>query len=227
MNSSELKNWLASQGAAVAGVADLSALSGYPTLPANLLSGFRRGISMGIPIPGGALADVHTGPNPLYLHAYETVNRLLDDLAMRTANLLEQAGGKALAIPASSTLDHADNRGSLSHKAVARLAGLGWIGKNILLVNPAFGPRLRFATVLTDIELEADLPLDRDCGACTKCTDACPAGAIRGVVAKPYPVTREECVDLAACVAKLGEFKAVLGKDICGVCIRVCPFARV
>jgi len=227
MNSSELKNWLVSQGAAVAGVADLSALSGYPTLPKNLLSGFRRGVSLGIPIPKGALADVHTGPNPLYLHAYETVNRLLDDLAMRTANLLEQAGGKALAIPASSTLDHADNRGSLSHKAVARLAGLGWIGKNILLVNPEYGPRLRFATVLTDLELEADSALDRDCGACTKCTDACPAGAIKNVIAKPYPVTREECLDLAACVAKLGEFKRELGKDICGVCIRVCPFARV
>jgi epoxyqueuosine reductase QueG len=208
-------------------VADLAGLANYPTIPENLLSGFRRGVSLGIPIPKGALADVHTGPNPLYLHAYETVNSLLDHLAMRTANLLEACGGRALAIPASRTLDHADNRGSLSHKAVARLGGLGWIGKNILLVNPEYGPRLRFATVLTDLELEADAPLDRDCGGCTKCSDACPAGAIKGVVAKPYPVTREECVDLADCVAKLGEFKAELGKDICGVCIRVCPFARM
>ncbi len=227
MESLELKRWLVSQGAAVAGVADLEELSGYPTLPKDLLSGFRRGVSLGIPIPKGSLADVHTGPNPLYLHAYETVNRLLDELALRTANLLEAAGGKALAIPASSTLDHADNRGSLSHKAVARLAGLGWIGKNILLVNPEYGPRLRFATVLTDLELEADTPLDRDCGGCTKCTDACPAGAIKNVIAKPYPATREECLDLAACVAKLKEFKEEVGKDICGVCIRVCPFARV
>lgn len=227
MDSRELKNWLLSQGAAAAGVADLETLSGYPTLPENLLGGFKRGISMGIPIPKGALADVHTGPNPLYLHAYETVNQLLDDLAMRTAHLLEAAGGRALAIPASRTLDRTNHFGNLSHKAVARLAGLGWIGKNILLVNPDFGPRLRFATVLTDLELEADAPLDRDCGACTKCTDACPAGAIKNVIAKPYPATREECVDLAACVAKLHEFKEELGKDICGVCIRVCPFARV
>ncbi len=227
MEKTELKRRLAAQGAAVSGIADLGDLSGYPTLPDNLLSGYRRGISLGIPIPKGSLADVHTGPNRLYLHAYETVNRLLDDLALRTANLLEEAGARALAIPASSTLDHENNRGSLSHKAVARLAGLGWIGKNILLVNPEYGPRLRFATVLTDLEIEADTPLDRDCGACTKCTDACPAGAIKGVIAKPYPVTREECVDLAACVAKLGEFKRDLGKDICGVCIRVCPFARM
>lgn len=227
MDSSELKRWLLESGASVAGVADLAGLANYPTIPENLLAGFRRGISFGIPIPRGALADVQTGPNPLYLHAYETVNSLLDHLAMRTANLLEQTGGKALAIPASRTLDKADNRGNLSHKAVARLAGLGWIGKNILLVNPEYGPRLRFATVLTDLELEADVPLDRDCGGCTKCTDACPAGAIRGVVAKPYPETREVCVDMAACVGKLAEFKAVLGKDICGVCIRVCPFARM
>jgi len=227
MNSTELKRWLVSQGAAVAGVADLEELSGYPTLPENLMEGYRRGVSMGIPIPKGALAEVHTGPNPLYLHAYETVNRLLDDLAMRTASLLEAAGGKALAIPASHTLDRNVHRGNLSHKAVARLAGLGWIGKNILLVNPEYGPRLRFATVLTDLELEADAPLDRDCGTCTNCTDACPAGAIKGVIAKPYPATREECLDLAACAAKLGEFKTEVGKDICGVCIRVCPFAKV
>jgi epoxyqueuosine reductase len=227
MDSLELKRWLVSQGAAVAGVADLESLGTYPTLPENLLRGFKRGVSMGIPIPKGALADVHTGPNPLYLHAYETVNRLLDDLAMRTANLLEAAGGKALAIPASHTLDRVFHRGNLSHKAVARLAGLGWIGKNILLMNPEYGPRLRYATVLTDLELEADAPLDRDCGECTKCTDACPAGAIKGVIAKPYPETREECLDLEACAAKLSEFKAEVGKDICGVCIRVCPFARM
>ena len=227
MNSAELKNWLISQGAAAAGVADLEELAGYPTLPENLLSGYRRGISMGIPIPKGALADVHTGPNRLYLHAYETVNRLLDDLAMQTANRIEANGGRALAIPASQTLDRNANRGSLSHKAVARLAGLGWIGKNILLVNPRFGPRLRFATVLTDLDLEADAPIGRDCGGCTRCRDACPAGAIKGVIAKPYPETREECVDLEACSARLKEFASELGKDICGVCIRVCPFAGV
>jgi len=227
MDSRQLKQWLVSQGAAVAGVADLTGLEEYPTIPENLLWGFKRGVSMGIPIPKGALADVHRGPNPLYLHAYETVNSLLDHLAMRTANLLEGAGGKALAIPASRTLDHANNRGNLSHKAVARLAGLGWIGKNILLVNPEYGPRLRFATVLTNLELEADKPLDRDCGGCTKCTDACPARAIKGVIAKPYPATREICLDLDTCAAKLHEFKAELGKDICGVCIRVCPYARL
>lgn len=227
MNTAELKTWLISNGAAVAGVADLEALSGYPTLPENLLSGYRRGVSMGIPIPKGALADIRDRSTPLYLHAYDTVNRLLDDLAMRTANRIEAHGGRALAIPASHTLDRKIHRGNLSHKAVARLAGLGWIGKNILLVNPRYGPRLRFATVLTDLELEADSPLERDCGGCTRCRDACPAGAIRGVTAKPYPADRGQCVDIEACAAKLKEFASELGKDICGVCIRACPFAKV
>ncbi len=227
MDSTELKRWLISQGAAVAGVADLEPLSGYPALPENLLAGYRRGVSMGIPIPRGVLADIKDRSTPLYLHAYETVNSLLDHLALQTANLLERVGGRALPIPASRTLDRVTNRGNLSHKAVARLAGLGWIGKNILLVNPQYGPRLRFATVLTDLDLEADSPIDRDCGGCTKCRDACPAKAIKGVIAKPYPAEREICVDLEACVNKLAEFKSELGKDICGVCIRVCPFARV
>jgi len=227
MDSRELKNWLTAQGAAVAGVADLAEMAVYPTIPENLLDGFKRGVSFGIPIPKGSLADVKDRSTPLYLHAYDTVNSLLDHLAFRTANLLEKAGGKALAIPASRTLDRVTHRGNVSHKAVARSAGLGWIGKNILLVNPDFGPRLRFATVLTDLELEADAPIDRDCGACTKCRDACPAKAIKGVIAKPYPETREICVDVEACSVKLKEFASELGKDICGVCIRVCPFARV
>ena len=81
MDSRELKNWLTAQGAAVAGVANLAEMAGYPTIPENLLDGFKRGVSFGIPIPKGSLADVKDRSTPLYLHAYDTVNSLLELIA--------------------------------------------------------------------------------------------------------------------------------------------------
>jgi epoxyqueuosine reductase QueG len=102
---------------------------------------------------------------------------------------------------------------------VGRLAGLGWIGRNNLLVHPEFGCQFRLATVLTDMPLEPDQPLDRDCGGCFKCLAACPAAAIR-----PNP----KDFDHLACFEKLKEFRrsGIVGQFICGVCVKACrpPF---
>jgi hypothetical protein len=61
-----------------------------------------------------------------------------------------------------------------AHKLAAHLAGLGWIGKSCLLLTEQFGPRVRFVSVLTDAPLEAGSPLDKPCGKCQVCIDACP-----------------------------------------------------
>ena len=63
----------------------------------------------------------------------------------------------------------------------ATSAGIGWVGKNGLLISPEHGPRLSLATVLTDAPLAADAPVEASrCGACTLCRDHCPSGAITG-----------------------------------------------
>ena len=68
-----------------------------------------------------------------------------------------------------------------NHKMAATSAGIGWVGKNGLLISPEHGPRLSLATVLTDAPLAPDAPVEAGrCGECTLCRDHCPSGAITG-----------------------------------------------
>jgi ferredoxin len=130
-------------------------------------------------ISDAAIETVADRPTPLYAQHYLRVNALLDEIGVRVANWLEERGAKALPLPASQTLDREKCTSFLSHKAVAVAAGLAWQGKSLLAVSPEHGPRIRLTTVLTDADLAPDPRLRNRCGACTKCTDACPAGAIK------------------------------------------------
>ncbi len=156
-----------------------------------------------------------------------TVNRLLDEIALETAALVQDRGFRALPVPASQILDRGSWRGALSHKAVARTAGLGWQGKSLLLVTREFGPRVRLVTMLTDAPIPMDRPVRNRCRGCTACRDACPAEASKGVSTASRYRGRDEALDFDRCREKLAEeFAAVpdIGVPICGVCIKVCPF---
>jgi epoxyqueuosine reductase QueG len=158
-----------------------------------------------------------------------TANRLLDDIAFKTAQLLQKHGGYSLPVPASQVLDQKNWLGAISHKAVARMAGLGWQGKNLLLVTPKFGSRVRLVTVLTDVPLAADRPIKNRCGKCQNCKNACPVQAIKGVGTTDHYRNREEALFFSRCMKKLTqEFIALpaVGAPICGICIKVCPFGR-
>jgi epoxyqueuosine reductase len=66
----------------------------------------------------------------------------------------------------------------LAERAVAIRAGLGWAGKSTMVLSPGTGTYTLLATILTDLEIEPDAPLAKSCGACTRCIDACPSGAL-------------------------------------------------
>ena len=84
-------------------------------------------------------------------HAYDTVNDLLDTIALRLSNSLQRQGYRAFPIPASKRAVVDERVAAIfSHKLAAHMAGLGWIGKSCLLITPEAGPRVRWATVLTD-----------------------------------------------------------------------------
>ncbi|MBM3132373.1 MAG: epoxyqueuosine reductase, partial [Chloroflexi bacterium] len=184
---------------------------------------------IGVQLPSAVFETISDRPTPIYASAYQTANRILDAIAFRAAVALERDGFRSLPIPASQVLDRQNWCAAISHKAVARMAGLGWQGKNLLLITPQYGSRVRLVTVLTQAPLDPDTPVENRCGACTLCRDACPAGAIKGVGTRDYYRDREDALLLQKCVEKLtGEFKALpeVGHSICGICIRVCPFSK-
>ena len=215
-------------GADLAAIAETSRLEGIETDPPDLLEGYSRAVSLAVRLADGIMDPIIERPTPLYARHYENVNALLDDIAIRVAGLLQSWGGKALPIPASQILCEERFGASLSHKAVALHAGLGWQGKSLLLVTPQFGPRVRLVTVLTDLDLPAGAPLKNRCAKCTHCVEACPAGAIKNASTELHYAAREDAVDLDACVRQLrsNEKEKQIPPYICGVCVSACPWGR-
>jgi epoxyqueuosine reductase len=220
-----IRDW----GADLVGIADCGPLRDLKVNPPDLLQGFTRAVSIAIRLPVAVFESIIDQPTPIYSTTYQTANRILDELAFRTAVALQKEGFHSLPIPASQVLDRENWEAAISHKAVARMAGLGWQGKNLLLITPQFGSRVRLVTVLTDAPLIADAPVTNRCGRCMRCHDACPVNAIRGVNTSDHYRDREEALHFSRCAEKLTKDFAALngiGAPICGICIKVCPFGR-
>lgn len=225
----EVKGFARSLGADLVGVADVARLVGIQTIPADLLKEYSRAVSIAVRLSDGVIDAIVDRPTPIYQQHYSKVNALLDDIAVRIMQFLQVSGGKALPIPASQVLDKTQWLSYISHKAVAIAAGIGWQGKSLLLVNRSCGPRVRLATILTDLHLIPDDPVKNLCNRCTACADACPMQAIKDVNTKLHYTDREEALYLDRCVARVLENQGILpfvDNPLCGVCIKVCPFGQ-
>jgi epoxyqueuosine reductase len=225
----EIKKKATGLGADLVGVADVEPLKQLKLNPADLLDGFVTALSIGVRLPQSVFEQITDHPTPLYSNVYQTANRMLDEIAFRTAMVLERDGWKCVPIPASQVLDRKRWYGAISHKAVSRMAGLGWQGKSLLLVTPRYGPRIRLATVLTNAPLTIDGPVKNRCGKCTRCRDACPVGAIKGIGTRGHYKSRNAALHFTRCAEKLvNEFSKLpdVGAPICGICIKVCPYGR-
>ena len=174
-------------------------------------------IVLGHPLSRALLETVIDRPNRIYKHHYQQVNWRLDRAALELTTYIGKMGAEAIPIPASIIVDWERQTAHLSHRHAALAAGLGWRGRHGLTVTPKYGAQVRWVTVLTDLPLIPGEPMDRDCGDCTACVDACPAGAI----------SMDGC-DVEKCFAKLKEFAKIrgVGQYICGVCLRACKGER-
>ncbi|MBN2301267.1 MAG: epoxyqueuosine reductase [Lentisphaerae bacterium] len=212
----ELENIAAAMGAKVFGIADLEALlCEHPHFLDHVPGRYSRAIVMGVRLQKSVLDGIRDKPTPLYFHHYRQVNYQLDRIALMIADRLQDLGHVALAAPASQVISRTPMFGHVSHRLLGRAAGLGFIGRNGLLVNPRYGAQVRYVSVLTDAFLEADVEKSGNCGSCRRCIDACPAGAI-GENAEDF--------NQEACYAKLTEFTKLpfIGQHICGVCVKQC-----
>ncbi len=235
-----LKAAIGQWGADLVGVADTAPLKELRLDPPDLLEPFKTAVSIALGLPWATFGELKGKPTPIYENIYLTANRILDDLAFRTARRLAEDGYYALPIPASQITDEKKWCGAISHKAVARMAGLGWQGKNLLLITPQYGSAVRLVTVLTDAPLAVDGPVKNRCGRCTRCQEACPADAIKGVPTENHYRDREEALHFDRCIEQLKRHSTMLEayalKDstktpqptyhqlICGLCIQACPF---
>jgi epoxyqueuosine reductase QueG len=224
----QLEAFLGSLGLALWGYAETGGLFG------GEWEAWPRAISIAVELPAERLAGVQEGPTPAYFATYEEVNARLGELTQAIASWLHVAGYAARAFPVTVTAAELDTfpghplTAAVQHKTVATRAGLGWIGRSALLITRDYGPRVRLGTVFTTMPLPVATPVRASaCGRCTRCVEACPAGAIHGA-AWQEGLPRETLVDVQACritaerllLERVGAHNAV-----CGVCIAVCPYS--
>lgn len=224
-----LQTFIRRLGADLFGVADLTRYRPYRGFDGRMLRRFPFGISIGIRLSDAIIDGItKEDPTQVYAHHYVTVNALLDNLTLRISNYCQTRGYQALPVPASQTTRADIHQGAISHKAVAALAGLGWIGRSQLLINPLHGPRMRFASVLTEMPMKTSEPIKNRCGSCTECAKSCPVGAIKGGDANNDQWVREDVFDPDSCWERLSTFRddPLYGVSICGICVKVCPYGK-
>jgi epoxyqueuosine reductase len=120
-----------------------------------------------------------------------------------------------------SYVDH----GPVLEKAFARQAGLGFIGKNTLLITEAFGSYVFLSVILTTLELDPGSARTSECGSCRACLDACPTGALTA----PYALDANRCISYLTIENKTAipdELKSRLKGWVfgCDICQEVCPY---
>ncbi|HVO33291.1 MAG TPA: tRNA epoxyqueuosine(34) reductase QueG [Elusimicrobiota bacterium] len=117
--------------------------------------------------------------------------------------------------------------GPILERPLARRAGLGFVGKNTMLITRGLGSWVFLADVVTTLPLEPDAPDDRNCGTCRLCLDACPTGALVG----PYELDARRCIAYLT-IESEGSMDPALRRRTagwmfgCDICQEVCPHNR-
>ena len=117
--------------------------------------------------------------------------------------------------------------GPVLERALARDAGLGWIGKHSCLINRSAGSWFFLGEILTDLPLPADVPATAHCGTCSRCIEVCPTGAI----VAPYRVDARRCISYLTIELKQAipeDLRALVGNRIfgCDDCQLACPWNK-
>ncbi len=213
----------------------VAAISKYKNEIENLggliVGDFPRALSIGIILQKSIvnlLKDRNIYENVLQYetHAYDIINYRLDNFASIVSSMIQKSGYKVMPTPAAESIDNDRVCASISHKIAARLAGFGWIGKNCLLIHPAYGPRIRWTTIFTDAPFEENQTImESRCGTCNQCVKACPAQAIKGRNFLEHE-SRELRLDVSKCENYFQELAISNKLKICGMCLYACPYGK-
>lgn len=219
----ELERIILSLGGSKCGFSDLRDIPErpYPELP--------FAVTVVLALSPEIISGINGGPTRAYHDEYEMANEKLAAIGKGLVSFIQERGFRAeLLVPTASKYDLKTLSVPLPHKTAAIRAGIGWIGKNDLLVTKEFGSAFRMCTILTDAELPPGEPVtESSCGSCTCCVDACPVGAPTGREWRRGS-SREDLIDIFACYRCAKEFARDRGwsHSICGICIEACPWTR-
>ena len=190
--------------------------------PANLLDGARSVIVLATDYPAEPAAAAVPGQGRVARYARgDDYHDLLRARANALGAWLED---RVLGCRTRGVVDSAP----LAERDYGLLAGLGWIGKNTMLISPRAGSYFFLTAILTDLDLPVDTPLEVDhCGTCTACLDACPTDAF----VEPRVLDASRCISTLT-IEDRGPVPHHLRSGIgdwvfgCDVCQEVCPWNR-
>lgn len=212
-------------GADLVGVASSEGLKHAPPKhkPTDIMTKAKSVIVLALRCLNGPMQNNHWTS---YTAVHEGNDARLNNIAYYLSCYIEEKHhANAIPIPANAPYYHWDQdsqygAGDLSHKHAAVAAGLGVIGKNSLLITPQYGNKVNLVSIITDIDMEADPPTEKElCPAsCRLCIDACPGKAING----DNTILQTKCRNY--CWTKLPKGFSVLH---CWDCRGVCPANKV
>ncbi len=186
--------------------------------PRRVLPGARSVVCVALNYYQGEPADDSWRPVARYAWGrdyHDVIGPRLDRLA---GHLAEAAGARSRGYV---------DTGPVLERDLAARAGLGWIGKNTMLLNPGLGSWFFIGLLLTTAELSHDRPLEDRCGSCRACLDACPTGAF----VAPYVLDARRCISYLT-IEHRGEIDPARRPGMagwqfgCDVCQDVCPWNR-
>lgn len=208
----ELTKELKNRGAPIIKIADISMLA------ENQNHGYETALLLGIPLSSGYLFHL-SNANSTDCSEFSEKETAADRLADWAADYIAANGYPAFSqsennLKAHDFYDDSTKSTTLPHKTIAVLTGMGWIGKNDLLVTRDYGSALCMCTVLTNAPLPADNPpiVLPQCGECTVCTKICPPGALHGVTWSSN-ISRDTIANIYVC-------------KCCLKCLVQCPWTQ-
>jgi epoxyqueuosine reductase len=189
--------------------------------PSALMPGARSVVSVAMSYQRPPEASIGVGQVASYAHGYDyhkVIEHKLDSLG---AFIRMEAGVEARTRSAVDRLP-------LLERDVAYLCGVGWIGKNTMLINRQLGSYLFLGELVIDLDLEPAAEVVGDfCGSCTACLDACPTDAFEG----PYVLNARRCIsyltiELRGPIPRT--LRPLIGQHLfgCDICQAVCPWNR-
>ena len=187
--------------------------------PARVLPGARSVVAVALNYcPGDDDPEPSWAPVARYARGRDYHDVMAPSLAAIEALLAEAAGAVSRAYV---------DTGPVLERDLAARAGLGWIGKNTMLLHPALGSWFFIGMVLTTADLDRGEPLPDRCGSCRACLDACPTGAFTA----PYVLDARRCISYLT-IEHRGDIDPALQPLMgdwqfgCDRCQEVCPWNR-